>query len=184
MAELDASGSLAAAATGDQRAWELIVERYSGLVWAVARGYRLDSADAADVFQATWLRLVEHLGDIRDGSRLGAWLCTTARNEALSLIRRRRDLPASDTGLLEGVAQDGSGLDERLLRNEERAALWHAFGLLSQNCQRLLRIIFADPPPSYAEASVALDIPVGSIGPTRARCLASLQSLLPTTAVG
>jgi RNA polymerase sigma factor (sigma-70 family) len=184
MAEFDVSDSLTAAARGDQRAWDLIVQQYSGMVWAVARSYRLASADAADVFQATWLRLVEHLADLRDGSRLGAWLCTTARHEALTLLRRRRDLPASDTGLLDGVARDGSGLDEGLLRNEERAALWRAFGLLPGNCQRLLRVIFADPPPSYAEASAVLDIPVGSIGPTRARCLASLQALLSSTAVG
>jgi RNA polymerase sigma factor (sigma-70 family) len=183
MAEFDATDSITAAAAGDQRAWDLIVERYSAAVWAVARSFRLDSADAADVFQATWLRLVEHFGDIRDGNRLGAWLCTTAKHEALNLIRRRRDLPASGSGLLDRVSGDGSGLDDRLLRSEEQAALWHAFGLLPHNCQRLLRVIFADPPPSYAEASEVLEIPVGSIGPTRARCLASLQALL-SSAVG
>jgi RNA polymerase sigma factor (sigma-70 family) len=184
MAGFDATESLAAAGGGDQRAWDTIVEHYSGMVWAVARGYRLDAADAADVFQATWLRLVEHIGEIRDGSRLGAWLCTTAKHEALALMRRRRDLPASDSILLEGVSQDVSGLDERLLRTEEHAALWRAFGRLSHSCQRLLRVIFADPPPSYVEVSAALDIPVGSIGPTRARCLANLHALLSTAAVG
>lgn len=184
MAEFDVSNALAAAAGGDQRAWDRIVVEFSGLVWAVARSFRLDAADAADVYQGTWLRLVEHLADIRDGNRLGAWLCTTAKHEALTLIRRRRDIPASDTGLLDIVSQDASGLDERLLRAEERAALWRAFGLLSHNCQRLLRVIFADPPASYTEASAALDMPMGSIGPTKARCLANLQALMSRTAVG
>lgn len=176
----DPSGSLAAAGKGDQRAWDAIVTAYSGLVWAVARGHRLTSADAADVYQATWLRLVEHLGDIRDPGRLGSWLATTARREALALLRRRRDVPMADPELLPAVAADaGDPVDGNLLRGEERRALWQAFHRLSDSCQRLLRLVFADPPLTYAEVSAALDIPVGSIGPSRARCLAHLRALLP-----
>lgn len=176
----DPVAALTAAGKGDRQAWDAIVSQYSNLVWAVARSHRLSSADAADVYQGTWLRLVEHLGDIRDAARLGAWLCTTARRESLALIRRRdRDFPVGDTGLLDGVATDSmSRVDDRLLRNEEQHALRRAFARLSGNCQRLLRIAFADPQPSYAEISTALDIPVGSIGPTRARCLTHLQALL------
>jgi RNA polymerase sigma factor (sigma-70 family) len=179
-ASFDPSDSLAAAATGDQKAWDALVARFSSLVWAVARSHRLSSADAADVYQATWLRLVEHVGDIRDGTRVGAWLATTARHEALALMRRsRRDVPTSYVAVLECVAGDApAALDERLLRIEEHTALWRAFAGLSAKCQRLLRVIFADPPPSYAEMSAALDIPIGSIGPSRARCLANLQSAL------
>lgn len=175
--EFDASYSLRAAAGGDRRAWDGLVERYSGLVWAVARSHRLSHADAADVYQATWLRLVEHLDDIRDADRIGAWLATTARHEALALMRRtRRDMPVADFDA--SVADITAGVDERLLEAEEHKALWRAFGRLSGRCQQLLRVIFADPPPSYAEMSAALDIPVGSIGPTRARCLANLQTAL------
>lgn len=176
----DSSRNLSAAIEGDQQAWNAIVAQYSGLVWAVARSFRLTSADAADVYQATWLRLVEHLREIRDGDRLGSWLCTTAKREALALLRRgRRNVSMPDVDLLAGVAFDITPTaEERLMRQEEHLSLWRAFGRLSDSCQRLLRVIFADPPPSYAETSAALDIPVGSIGPTRARCLANLQSLL------
>lgn len=180
VAGFDSSRSLAAAIDGDQQAWDAIVAQYSNLVWAVARSFRLTSADAADVYQATWLRLVEHLAEIRDGDRLGSWLCTTAKREALALLRRgRRNISVSDVDLLTGVASDISpAVEERLMRQEEHTILWRAFGRLSDNCQRLLRVIFADPPLSYAETSDVLDIPVGSIGPTRARCLANLQSLM------
>jgi RNA polymerase sigma factor (sigma-70 family) len=177
---IDPSHCLSAAIDGDKQSWDAIVAEYSGLVWAVARSFRLASADAADVYQATWLRLVEHLRDIRDGERLGAWLGTTARREALALLRRgSRSVTVSNVELLAGVAYDTSPTaEERLMQREEYRDLWRAFGLMSDSCQQLLRVIFADPPPSYAAASAALDIPVGSIGPTRARCLATLQTLL------
>jgi RNA polymerase sigma factor (sigma-70 family) len=176
----DPAMALAAAARGDQRAWESIVSAYSGLVWSVARGYRLSQADAADVFQGTWLRLVEHLGDIREAQRLGPWLATTARREALGLLRRtRRDLPAGNVETMSGLAVGTAATaDEELLRGEEQQALWTAFGRLSVNCQRLLRLLFADPPAQYDEISAALEMPMGSIGPTRSRCLVRLESLL------
>ena len=179
MPSFDPAAALAAAAEGDQVAWEAIVTAYSGLVWSVARAYRLSSADASDVFQGTWLRLVEHLGDIRDAGRLGGWLATTARREALALLRRsRRDVPVDVMDDLTDAAADLPPLDEGLIRSEEQRTLWHAFGRLSDNCQRLLRVLFADPPPAYDEISAAIGMPVGSIGPTRSRCLASLQSHL------
>jgi RNA polymerase sigma factor (sigma-70 family) len=176
----DPATALAAAARGDQRAWESIVSAYSGLVWSVARGYRLSQTDAADVFQGTWLRLVEHLGDIREARRLGPWLATTARREALGLLRRtRRDLPAGDVETMsEFAVGTAATADEELLRGEEQRALWSAFGRLSVNCQRLLRLLFADPPAQYDEVSAALEMPMGSIGPTRSRCLVRLESLL------
>jgi RNA polymerase sigma factor (sigma-70 family) len=176
----DPATAIADASKGDRTAWDAIVAQYSSLVWSIARSYRLSSADAADVYQGTWLRLVEHLGDIRDATRLGAWLATTTRREALALIRRRdRDLPVGDSGLLDSVAADADAhVDDRILRTEEHRALWRAFERLGGNCQRLLRMAFTDPPPSYAEISGALEIPIGSIGPTRARCLANLQGFL------
>ena len=180
MPDFDPAVALAAAARGDQSAWESIVHAYSGLVWSVARGYRLDQAAAADVFQGTWLRLVEHLGDIRDGERLGGWLATTARREAIGLLRRaRRDLPVDDFGELAGSPDRvAASADEELLKSEDQRVLWAAFDRLSGSCQRLLRLLFADPPLAYADISAALEMPVGSIGPTRSRCLASLKSLL------
>jgi RNA polymerase sigma factor (sigma-70 family) len=182
VAGFDPAAALAAAAAGDQLAWESIVSAYSGLVWSVARGYRLPPADAADVFQGTWLRLVEHLGDIRDATRLGGWLATTARRESIGLLRRaRRDLPA-DPELAGGTAVTVSAADEELLRTEEQRVLWQAFGRLSGSCQRLLRLLFADPPVQYEAISAALEMPMGSIGPTRSRCLASLEKFLSRAA--
>jgi RNA polymerase sigma factor (sigma-70 family) len=179
MSDFDPAVALTAAARGDQSAWESIVATYSGLVWSVARGYRLDPAAAADVFQGTWLRLVEHLDDIRDGDRLGGWLATTARREALGLLRRTRDLPMDNISEMTGTPeQAAAAADEDLLRSEDQRTLWAAFAQLPDGCQRLLRLLFADPPVAYLDISVALDMPMGSIGPTRSRCLASLKTLL------
>jgi len=184
VADFDPVAAVAAAASGDQRAWEAIVSAYSGLVWAVARGYRLPAADAADVFQGTWLRLVEHLGDIRDATKLGGWLATAARREALALLRRTsRSLPVDDLEAMFGaVGGTSTAVEDELLRTEEHQAVWQAFGQMSGNCQRLLRVVFADPPLRYEEISAALDMPMGSIGPTRLRCLATLRALFTQTA--
>jgi RNA polymerase sigma factor (sigma-70 family) len=136
------------------------------------------------VFQGTWLRLVEHLEDIRDGTRLGSWLATTTRREALALLRRASRGPA--VGYLRATSEIADEMspaaDEELLRTDEQRTLWRAFGQLSGRCQRLLRLLFADPPAKYEEISAALDIPVGSIGPTRSRCLASLETVLSSAA--
>ncbi|GAA3221828.1 RNA polymerase sigma factor [Dactylosporangium siamense] len=178
MTDFDPAAALAAAAEGDQKAWNAIVTTYSSLVWSIARGFRLSTADAGDVVQGTWLRLVEHLHDIRDAERLPGWLATTARREALNLIRRAgRDLPVDDVDGL-GAAAVAPAVDERLLRDESQRVLWQAVSRLSHGCQRLLRVMFADPAPSYETVGAALDIPIGSIGPTRARCLAGLRSIM------
>jgi RNA polymerase sigma factor (sigma-70 family) len=162
------------AQAGDEAAWNELIDRFSRMVWAVARSHRLGAADAADVFQTTWLRLVENVGGLNDPERVEAWLATTARRECLRLMRgARRQIPAGD-GLPEPVA-DLPEPDARLLRDERDASLWQAFARLRPGDQALLRMLSADPPPSYREVAVALDIPIGSIGPTRGRCLARLR---------
>lgn len=167
------------AANGDQRAWNQLVERYSRLVWAVARGHRLAHADAADVWQTTWLRLVEHLGGLRNPEQLGGWLSTTARHESLRVLRLgRRERPAESLapGLDDSAGEPSP--ESALLAGEERAAVAAAFAKLSERCQALLRLVVAEPALSYADVSRALDIPVGGIGPTRRRCLQQLRGLL------
>ena len=165
---------VAAAARGDETAWHTIVDRYSSLVWAIARTHRLSSGDAADVVQATWLRLVEHLADIRNADGIGAWLATTARREALLAIRRAARCEPSDAV---DVAPDtpAPGLDTELLRQERRTAVAAALHRLPARDQSLLRLLTLDPAPSYDEIGAALAMPIGSIGPTRSRALERLR---------
>ena len=173
------AGLLAAAAVGDQRAWNALVERYNGLAWSIARGYRLSGDDAADVVQAAWVKLVEHIDRIEDPERLASWLATTVRRECLQVIRRTaRQRRAPDCEPLEQLPDTGPELDESLLVEERDAALWRTLAALSERCQLLLRVLMASPPPAYAEVAAALDMPVGSIGPTRRRCLERLRELV------
>ena len=145
---------------------------------AVARSYRLDQADAADVVQTTWLRLLEHLDRIEDPSRLVGWLVTTARRECLRVLRRSgRERPVADEDTTLEVTDDAEPVDAHLITSERNAILWRAFLRLPQRCQQLLRIVVAMP-QAYHEVSAAMDMPVGSIGPTRARCLSRLRDLL------
>lgn len=172
---------LAAAASGDQASWDELVRRHTNLLWSVARSFRLGAADAGDAVQMGWLRLVENLDRITAPDRLDSWLATTVRRECLRILRRTgRESPiAGDDAALD--VPDTTELDTKLLADERDAELWTAFAGMSQPCQRLLRVLMATPPPSYAAVAAALDMPIGSIGPTRARCLKRLRSLLQTT---
>lgn len=158
------------AAAGDQRSWDELVERYSGLLWSITRCHGLPDAEAADVHQTTWLRLVERLESLRDPARVGAWLATTARRESLrQLSRRAREIP----GVADGP--EPAGLDAAEDRDR---SLYAALTALPGRCGRLLRLLAATPPASYLEISAALGMPIGSIGPTRARCLGHLRKSL------
>jgi RNA polymerase sigma factor (sigma-70 family) len=158
---------------GDPRAWDELVRRYGGLVAAVARAHRLHEADAADVTQATWLKLVVNLTALRDPAALGGWLATTARRECLRVLRdAARAVPYAEPP--ERV-DDAPGIDAGVLVTERDAQLWGAFARLGQRDQALLRMLAADPPPSYSDISAALGMPIGSIGPTRARALERLR---------
>jgi len=174
----DPSALLAAAAAGDSAAWNAIVEQYNGLLWSIARGYRMSTADSADAVQTTWLRLVEHLDRIDDPSRLPGWLATTVRRECLRLLRRgKREQPAYDEDGLPDIVDDAAPLDAALLDDERDAALWRALEQMPERCRLLIRVLMASPPPSYAEVAAALDMPIGSIGPTRQRCLDRLRRI-------
>lgn len=169
-----------AAAAGDRAAWDALVERFSGLLWGVARSFRLAEDDAADVVQTTWLKLLEHLDRIDEPLALPGWLATTARREALHLLQRRgRDTTGWDDDLGERLVDpQAAALDAGLLEDERDAALWLGFARLSARCQRLLRVLMACDRPSYKVVGQELGLPVGSIGPTRMRCLASLEGIL------
>ena len=170
----DAGLLVRAAATGDEAAWDALVARFSNLVWAIARNHRLCSADAAEVSQTTWMRLAEHIDRLQDPSKVGGWLATTARHEALRVLRgASREIPMGED-LPEPPACEHA-LDDDLLRSERDRALWRAFSRLPARDQTLLRLLVSDPMPSYEEIAESMGMPVGSIGPTRARCLERLR---------
>jgi RNA polymerase sigma factor (sigma-70 family) len=154
------------------------VEHYAGLVWHVARGHRLGDADAADVVQTVWLRLVESLPRLREPAAVGGWLATTARNESLRQLRRSgREVVEADIDLtlVSTPADDAYSPEAVLDAHERRDLVRRALDGLSQRCQTLLRALAYSPDVSYADISTALDMPVGSIGPTRGRCLDRLR---------
>jgi RNA polymerase sigma factor (sigma-70 family) len=168
---------LAAAAAGDERAWDALLDRFGSMIWAVARAHRLCEADAADVTQATWTALLTHLDQLNDPDRVGAWLATTARRECLRLLGQARSVVPYGDELPETEAQQSHPAEE-LLVDQRNAALWRSVRRLRDSDQALLRLLMADPAPSYEEISAALELPVGSIGPTRARALERLRSEL------
>ena len=140
---------VAAAGDGDQVAW-MPWSRYAGLVWSIARSHRLGPADAADVSQTVWLRLVEHLRSLRDPEHVGGWLATTTRHECLRVIRRAgRELPDEDAAVELPIPDQSP--EWLVLSDESRRLVWLALGRLSMRCQTLLRAPSASPDASYAE---------------------------------
>ena len=168
------------AAAGDKAAWDALVETFNQMLWAVVSGYRLGRADTAEVVQTTWLRLVENLDRIKQPEAVGGWLATTARREALRMLKLRALETTTDdeTRFDRGADHEPApGPEERVLTTERNRRLWSAFARLPENCRTLLRLL-AVAAPSYAEAAAVLDMPIGSIGPTRGRCLERLRRLL------
>jgi RNA polymerase sigma factor (sigma-70 family) len=169
---LDVAALMRRAADGDHWAWERLVDQYARLIWSITVNFKLVESDAADVAQTTWLRLLEHIDRIEYPDRLGSWLAATARNECLRcLAARKRVVLSQDDVELNGAVSHGPEIDERLLARE-------ALSCLPWRWQRMLELLMADPPVSYADISDELGLPIGSIGPTRARSLARLRVLL------
>jgi RNA polymerase sigma factor (sigma-70 family) len=166
-----------AAGRGDQRAWNALIEGFGPMIWSIARAHRLREADAADVAQATWLALLEHLTDLREPARVGAWLATTARRECLRVLRGRERRVLYGDECPEQESSE-SGPEDMLVLSERDAALWRSFARLRPSDQALLRLLMVDSRPGYEEISAALDMPIGSIGPTRQRALARLREQL------
>lgn len=167
------------ARSGDASAWDKLVERLGSRVWAVARAQGLSRADADDVFQVTWMRLVTHLDAIREPERVGAWLAVTARHESFRVLRRNgRQIPTADDDVFDDTPCLDQPVDAGVLASERQHAVWEAVATLPAHCQRLLRLLMADPPFTYEEITDLLDIRPGSIGPTRGRCLDKLRRRL------
>lgn len=165
------------ARTGDQRSWDALVEHYAPLIWSICRSYRLDRAEADDVGQSVWLRLVVQLDKLRDPAALPGWLATTTRRECGRVLRAAHGPHAVVYGLdTDNLPAEQPGeAGQELLVAERQAALREAFTQLPPDGQRLIALLIADPPLPYAEISARLRIPVGSIGPSRSRCLAKMR---------
>lgn len=166
------------AAGGDQVAWNSLVDMFAATVWAIARGHRLNAADAADVSQTTWMRLLENLDRIEHPERVGAWLATTARRECLRLLRMagRQVVSGDDFDVLPDPSTSRSP-DRDLVAGERDRVVATLVEKLPMRSQLLLRLLSADSPLSYKEISEALSMPIGSIGPTRARALEHLKRI-------
>jgi RNA polymerase sigma factor (sigma-70 family) len=173
MAEL-----LEAARGGSEDALGQITAELSPMLWHVARAAGLGADDAEDVVQTVWERLLSHLADIRVSQALVSWLVVTTKHEAWRLRSSgRRQLPA-DQEWLTALPDHAAGTEEQIVLDEQHRALWRAVGQLSAPCQELLRIVAFVPRPDYQSVSAALGMPVGSIGPTRGRCLEKIRVLL------
>jgi RNA polymerase sigma factor (sigma-70 family) len=179
VADLDATRLLNRAASGDPAAWQGLVDKYGRLIWSITRDFKLAESDAADVFQTTWMRLIEHIDRIDHPDRVGSWLAATARNECLrSLAAHKRVVLAQGDDSFDLPAVTEPEIDEALLAAERAEVVREAMTQLPRRWQRLMEMLMSDPPASYAEISDQLGLPVGSIGPTRGRCLARLRVLL------
>jgi RNA polymerase sigma factor (sigma-70 family) len=164
------------ARNGDAAAWVELVDRFVPLVWAICRRFRLQDTECDDVGQNVWLGLVEALPQLRDPAALPGWLTTTTRRECLRVVDATRRRQARELQTDADVADDERGSPEHdLLAEELDAVLRLAFARLSRRCQQLLALLMQSPPISYAEISTRLDMPVGTIGPSRSRCLDKLR---------
>jgi RNA polymerase sigma factor (sigma-70 family) len=168
-----------AAVDGDESAWRALDERFTPFVWSVARAHRLSRADSEDVVQYVWFTLAQNLAGIREPACLGSWLFRVARNECLRALRQPlRQIPTDD--IIEPDCPDERAYADAFVLLEERnAELWRAVDRLPSPCRQLLRMLFGPgAPPTYEEVSSQLNMPIGSVGPRRQRCLERLQRFL------
>jgi RNA polymerase sigma factor (sigma-70 family) len=170
------TGLVTQARNGDRQAWDQLVDRYAPLVWSICRR-RLEAAGAQDAAQTVWLNLVNHLDSLRDPAALPGWLATTTERECGRILRAARRPYNAGYALADETIPDEHAreAEQDLLTAERHAVLRGAFGQLPPGCQQLLVLLTADPPVPYAEISARLGIPVGSIGPSRRRCLDKLR---------
>jgi RNA polymerase sigma factor (sigma-70 family) len=168
---------VAACAGGDERAWRVLVLRYRRLVYTIPYRMGLDPADADDVFQVTFVRLAERIGSLRDPAKVRAWLVTTARRIALNTVGQRRVVEDPDQALA-GIADPSELPPEEIERLEEQQLVRIALARLGERCRRLLSLLYYPgdriDSMSYESVSREMGIPLGSIGPTRMRCLKKL----------
>jgi RNA polymerase sigma factor (sigma-70 family) len=158
---------------GDNAAWTQLIERFDRMLRGIARSYRLSAADVDDVVQATWIRLHQHIDSVREPAAIAGWLATTTRRESLRMLQvHMREQPSADPELGEGACQDRP--ERELLASEERVVLGRARATLPDRQRRRMLMLATDPDVDYRHISAKLAMPIGSIGPIRARGLARL----------
>jgi len=164
---------------GDRLAWETLVRRYQRLVYAIPARAGLRGEQVEEVFHTTFSRLAERIASIRDRERLRAWIVTTARHLTIDVIREKRSTlsPEESARALERVPDSSPAVDDVITSLERRHLLWLAVRRLDERCRRIIELLFydsSDPPPSYESIAAEIGMPLGSLGPTRARCLKKL----------
>ncbi len=175
--DLSVTDLVTRAADADERAWDALVDRYAPLIWSICRKHGLDGADADNIGQAVWLQFLSQLGKLHDPAAIAGWLAATARRECGKVRRAAREL--QDSGRVpdaESIPDEQTETAEQeLLAAERNAVLREAVTRLSPCCQQLIAMLIEDPPVPYAQISATLGIPIGSIGPSRVRCLDKLR---------
>jgi RNA polymerase sigma factor (sigma-70 family) len=165
-------------AAGDPVALDELVRVMTPVLWHVVRAYRLTAEVSEDVVQSTWLALVRSRTSIHDPAAVGGWLTTTARREAWKVARASgRALPVEDDELSRRLPDEGSA-EASVVQRDADDRLWGAVDRLPDRCRQLLRIVAFEHRPDYTKIAADLGMPVGSIGPTRGRCLTKLRALL------
>lgn len=163
---------------GDPRGLDDLVAVMTPVLWQVVRAYRLTPEVAEDVIQSTWLALVRRRDSIEDPQAVGGWLTTTARRAAWRASSRIQRDVSIDPLDLEPCIPSACSAESQVVEGDERSRLWRAVATLDERCQRLLRVVAFEQRPDYATLATDLRMPVGSIGPTRGRCLTKLRTAL------
>ncbi|MEV5407239.1 sigma-70 family RNA polymerase sigma factor [Thermopolyspora sp. NPDC052614] len=179
----DTAELVAAARDGDAAAWRRLVERYDALLSARVRRFRLDHDDAEDVIQTTWLIALQHLHRLEHDDKLGGWLLTIATRECLRLIRRRREVCTADLSTIDRPVDNVAAANREFARSWLSRTLTEVVGELPPAHRALFRALTEAGDPHYADVARKLGRPIGSIGPSRARCFRRLRGMLETREV-
>ena len=172
---------------GKSAAWEALIERYAALLYSLCLRSGLSQADAEDVFQDVCVILLDHLGDLRDTKRLAGWLISTTKREIWRVQERKRPQLTTELGAAEWTWESARGVfserpdspEKDVIELENQQMMCEALARLPERCRRLLDLLYnAEAPPEYRDIAALFAMPVGSVGPTRARCLKSLRKLL------
>ncbi|SRR5712691_9173320 len=166
------------AKAGHSEALGEFVTEFTPMLWQVARATGLSSSDAEDVLQSVWLSLISHLETIHTPGALASWLVITTRRESWRVRKEDHHQEPTEQQRLISIPDPMPGSEEQAIMAEEGRRLWAAFRTLSQRCQQLLRVVAFDPRPNYDELAAILEMPRGSVGPTRGRCLEKLRAAL------